>query len=280
MRLCSACTTGVAIVWLLSISGCGGPSLDPFASAGSSSGGGDAAGTLGGGGGNVVSDGGSAGQTSAAGSQNINTGGTTEGGGGGATAGASAAGRSAVVEPGSACFGHTQVPEALLANCETGMKGWFGYTGGSSTPVTELHPGAEDSITAADFHGGYAESAGMGISMFCDDVSSYDGVSFWAKGRGDDHVRFLVAVPGSDAKPGRGDCDPAQVKCNDHPGKALVLTDTWTKFTVTWDELAQYGWGEPAQFTGIANSVLWINDGTVDSFDFAIDDVTLVKTAP
>ncbi len=117
----------------------------------------------------------------------------------------------------------------------------------------------------------------MGLSLFCDDVSAFDGISFWAKGRGDDHVRFLIAIPATDAKPGRGDCNPDQVKCNDHPGKALILSSDWAEYTVTWDELAQYGWGEPATFAGIANSLLWINDGPVQSFDFSVDDVKLIK---
>ena len=70
------------------------------------------------------------------------------------------------------------------------------------------------------------------------------------------------------------------MKCNDHPGKALELKAGWAQYSVAWYELAQYGWGEPAKFAGVVNSLLWINDGSVDSFDFAIDQVTLLETAP
>jgi hypothetical protein len=70
------------------------------------------------------------------------------------------------------------------------------------------------------------------------------------------------------------------VKCNDHPGKAFVLESKWKQYTVTWSELKQYGWGEPATFGGVANSLLWINDGPVQSFDFAVDQVRLVTREP
>ena len=53
----------------------------------------------------------------------------------------------------------------------------------------------------------------------------------------------------------------------------------WKQYTVAWDELEQYGWGEPATFAGIANSLLWINDGPVESFEFAVDEVRLVGGA-
>jgi hypothetical protein len=210
-------------------------------------------------------------------SSEAGSGGQPSGSGGVAGAGgAGGSGAIAIVDPSSACFGQTLVPAALLADCEGGMKGWFGYVGNSSLAVSEVHPGADSSATAADFQGGQASSSGMGISLFCDDVSSYAGISFWAKGQGGEHLRFLVAIPATDAKAGRGDCDPAKVKCNDHPGKAFDLKAEWTQYTVTWDELEQYGWGEPATFAGIANSLLWINDGPVDSFDFAVDEVELV----
>lgn len=89
-----------------------------------------------------------------------------------------------------------------------------------------------------------------------------------------------MAIPQTDALPGRGDCNPKTVKCNDHPGKPIVLESTWQQYFVAWSELKQAGWGEPAEFHGVANSLLWTNDGSVQSFDFAVDEVRLVPRKP
>jgi hypothetical protein len=299
MRFCSQCGIGLGVSWLL-LAACGGPALDPFARGSSLAGGaGDnqtttgavagvgAAGVGAAGAVTAGSDGGSsslAGAATVAGSAPGSAGGGAENTTGGALpasggeAGAdNGGGGGVVVDPNSACFGHTVVPKPLLADAEAGTKGFFAYVESQAATVSLVHPGAFGSAAAIDFHGGKAQSSGMGFGLFCDDVSSFAGVSFWAKGRGGEHLRFLVAIPATDATPGRGDCNPQQVKCNDHPGKALVLTSDWKQYTVTWGELEQYGWGEPATFAGIANSLLWINDGPVDSFDFVVDEVRLLS---
>jgi hypothetical protein len=167
------------------------------------------------------------------------------------------------------------VPAPLVSDFEQGSERWFAYVDAHEVAVGEQHPGAAGSQSAARFAGGEAAAAGIGIGMFCDDVSSFDGVSFWAKGHGGERLRFLVAIPATDATPGRGDCDAQHVECNDHPGVGITLGSEWTHYTVSWSELEQYGWGEPASFAGIANSLLWINDGPVDAFEFAIDEVRL-----
>ncbi|HEY1536095.1 MAG TPA: hypothetical protein VGF76_18875 [Polyangiaceae bacterium] len=163
---------------------------------------------------------------------------------------------------------------ALLADSEANLNGWFAFVDAVQTEVVAAHPGADNTNTAVEFRGGHAVSSGMGWGLFCSDVSRYSGVSFWAKGRGGDHIRFQVAVPATDGQPGRGDC---LAECNDHPGESLVLTNAWKQYTVHWDELHQEGWGARGNFAGIANSLLWINDGAVDSFDFEVDQVSLVK---
>ena len=298
MRFCSRCSVGLGLGWLLLSVSCGGPSLDPFAPGAALGGGAGANSTLtaavgGGGTTGAVSGSDDAGRPGSGAVGGSSDGGAPSGsagtpaeqagsapmpwGGESGNGAGGAGGTGVVVDPDSACFGHTLVPPVLLADAEAGLKGFFAYVGSSSAPLSLVHPGAANTSAAIDFHGGKADSSGMGVGMFCDDVSSFAGVSFWAKGRGGEHLRFLVAIPATDATKGRGDCDPAQVKCNDHPGKALVLSNEWKQYTVAWNELQQYGWGEPATFGGIANSLLWINDGPVDSFDFVVDEVTLVS---
>jgi hypothetical protein len=95
------------------------------------------------------------------------------------------------------------LPQALLADCEAGTKDWFAYTDDSTASVGAVHPGAADTEAAVGFKGGAAKSSGVGFVLFCDDVSTYVGISFWAKGKGGEHMRFLVAIPETDAVPGR-----------------------------------------------------------------------------
>ncbi len=289
---------GAAGVVLLAA--CGGPSLDPFAggtaqppAAGgsvSSSGGSEAGGPQAGSfsanpAGGTVSSAGTLNTAGAAGSDAGNmsgmggataAGGGAQGGSGGNTALGGDAGSGVVVPLGSACRGHTVVAQPLLANCEAGAQGWFAYLDDHDVAVSVERPGATGTQTAVRFKGGSAKSSGIGFGLFCDDVSSYQGISFWAKGNGGEHMRFLVAIPETDAQPGRGDCNPAAAKCNDHPGNPFVLDSQWKQFTVSWSDLNQYGWGSPAHFAGIANSLLWINDGPVEKSDFEVDEVRLV----
>lgn len=287
-----AATSARVVALLVFTLGCGGPKLNPFEGSSVPGGGGGghggsvgssgaahggSAGSVSGGSSGTAPSAGSAGDVmggASAGTMSVVEGGTDPGVAGAASEG----GTGVVVDPGSVCAGQLRTPESLLSDCETGLEGWFGYVDGAEANVTEQHPGADDSSTAAHFAGGEAEESGMGIGMFCDDVSGFDGVAFWA--RGPARIRFLVAIPATDATPGRGDCDPDKLKCNDHPGVALELDDEWTLYSVHWDELEQYGWGEPASFDGIVNSLLWINDGPVDSFELAVDDVRLFKSKP
>jgi hypothetical protein len=277
---------------------CGGPSQNPFADDGASlsvastatgGGGASTASSNAGGSGNASSgtagapvlDAGSS-SGGAAGSVSAPTppGGMASGGSDGAagSAGSGAALPTAVLAPTSSCYGKLRVPDPVVSDCElNGVKGWFGYVNDTRVVPVALHPGANGTQTAAEFKGQQADISGVGISLFCDDVTRYAGVSFWAKGNGGEHLRFLAAVPGTDAAIGRGDCVPAQMTCNDHPGKPFELAAGWNQYTVRWDELKQIGWGSPASFDGVINSLLWINDGPVMSFDFAIDEVQLIE---
>lgn len=95
-----------------------------------------------------------------------------------AAAGNGPEGDSVVIPPQSACFAHTVVPPLLLADCEAGSKDWFAYADDHQAPVAVIHPGAGATQTAVRFAGGAAKNAGVGLGLFCADVSSFAGVSF------------------------------------------------------------------------------------------------------
>lgn len=244
-------------------------------SAGSSSGG--SAGSAGAqGGAQPIAGGGAGGGTGGTAPMGGSAGALTAGGGG-LTGGA---GAPPVVVPGVACKNKVVPAFANVGDFEQGVEGWGAYVNKDFGVVTSTAPGASLSQLAATFAGGFAEQSGMYHQMPCTDVSAFDGISFWAKGRGGDHVRFLAAIPGTQPITDGGDCDVNTKTCWDHPGKLFILTNQWQRYSASWKELDQLGWGSPASFGNVVSSVNWINDGTVASFEFSIDQVRLYKGSP
>jgi hypothetical protein len=191
----------------------------------------------------------------------------------------SSGGAGGIVHPPSVCDGQLVVPDLLIANFEDGVGGWTGYLGDNPLLPEISQPGADTTEHALRFKGGKASTSGVFHLLPCSDVSDFDGVQFWAKGKGGDMVRFLAVIPGTDPTPGVGDCDPNAGKCSDHPGKLFTFSASWQQYHASFAELKQYGWGIKASFDSVINAVLWINDGPVDNFDFAIDEVSLYKAA-
>jgi hypothetical protein len=197
-------------------------------------------------------------------------------------AGAPSAGGTAgagTVNAPSVCDAKLVVPGALIADFEDSVATWSGYVGDNPLAVESTQPGADMTEHALRFKGGKASTSGVFHLMPCSDVSAFDGVQFWAKGKGGDMVRFLAVIPGTDPTPGVGDCDSNAGKCSDHPGKLFTFGPEWGLYRASFAELKQYGWGIKASFNSVLNAVLWINDGPVDDFDFAIDEVALYKAA-
>ena len=157
------------------------------------------------------------------------------------------------------------------------MAGWFGYMDANPAPVSSIQPGAHGTQHAADFSGGAAKISGMYSQLPCRDVSDFDGITFWGKSNGNSKVRFLAVIPATDPTANVGDCDPNTETCSDHPGKPFTFTSEWTQYYAAWKDLKQLGFGAKASFAGVLNAVLWINDGAVDHFDFAIDEVSFYQ---
>ena len=179
----------------------------------------------------------------------------------------------------SVCDGKTVKADALIADFEAGVLGWSGYLEGGPYAVLSAQPGAESTGHALRFVGAYATTSGFYHLLPCTDVSEFDGLQFWAKGKAGELVRFLAVVPGTDPAPIVGDCHEPPMKCSDHPGMQFKLSNEWKLYQAPWTELKQYGWGTKAGFYSVINAVLWINDGTVNNFDFSIDEVSLYKDA-
>ncbi|HEY3666286.1 MAG TPA: hypothetical protein VGL19_09810 [Polyangiaceae bacterium] len=252
------------------------------AGAGGSSPESDSGGTSGSAAGHVSASGASSGGAPASGGA-VDSAGSAAGGaaaGGAPTAGAPAMGGMAGgVSPPSACDAKLVVPDALIADFEGGVAGWSGYLGTNPLQLDTVQPGADMTDLALRFKGGKATTSGVFHLMPCSDVSDFDGVQFWAKGRGGDMVRFLAVIPATDPTAVIGDCDPKAGKCSDHPGKLFELGPDWELHQASFAELKQYGWGIKASFNSVINAVLWINDGPVNDFDFSIDEVSFYNAA-
>jgi basic endochitinase B len=123
----------------------------------------------------------------------------------------------------------------------------------------------------------------------CYDASAYKGISFWFKGDPSKAPWLKVSVitpPTAQATEG-GTCVQgagAGNECYDHFSVHLFkVSNIWTRYAITWQQLAQYGWGQnvartvrpETQIIGINFSPVWDNDAAPNKgFDFWVDDVS------
>lgn len=171
---------------------------------------------------------------------------------------------------------------------------WYTYVDASGTvtppadSTTPFEPSSEDaqtgSYSAVLSGSGVTEYAGMGLSLNDNcpyDASAFDGISFWAKG--DATVTFSIAT--HETVPSDMDGGSCADDCHNHfAAPAIALTDEWTEYSFTWDELAQgSGWGTPATFSSAEISKLqWQVSGSAAGLEFKImvDNVSFTPRGP
>jgi hypothetical protein len=265
---------------------CSSGSADPNAAQTGNSGG-----TTSNAGSNGNDDGGSSnsnngGATNGSGGNNSSNGGTNNGNGGSQSEGGESGneggtGGSAPDEP-SVCDGATDVRLTNngyvdnLEDPETDTDAfWDSYVddmGGMAENRAFVSPGALGTATAIHYAGSTGTTPGMAYagltrSLGCTDVSAFDGISFWAMGT--DGLEIFMQVGTPDTQKEGGDC---LEMCYDHPEKSIVLSDQWSQYAVTWDELAQQGFGNPAEFEGMTVLLNWRT--AIGDFDFSIDEIS------
>lgn len=117
------------------------------------------------------------------------------------------------------------------------------------------------------------------------DLSAYSGLSFWAKGTQGLKIRLNVTTRASRGSAQNGTC--LGTNCNDHFGKFIDISPTWTLYTVSFATLAQQGWGTVVmKDLAHAGSVDFLYVGELSSpsltfdnpstFELLIDDVKLL----
>jgi hypothetical protein len=106
-------------------------------------------------------------------------------------------------------------------------------------------------------------------SIFCIDISAFDGVSFWAKAaKAGSKVGVNFVVPATNDVPGGGDCVTG---CYVHPQKAVTLTTEWAQYSVTFAEAA----GGKVKVTNKIQEIGWLSPDS--NWDFSIDEIQFYK---
>jgi|GEM_PF-1760859 len=78
------------------------------------------------------------------------------------------------------------------------------------------------------------------------DASKYTGISFWARVDAGTTSVLRIAFPDKDTFPDGGICQTnvtGPTQCFDHYGARKTLGTTWQKYTVSFKEITQDGWG-------------------------------------
>jgi chitinase len=133
----------------------------------------------------------------------------------------------------------------------------------------------------------------------CYDASAYKGISFWLKGNvgSAPYVKVSIATPKTIpmAEGGDDSCMAAQQCYNHFTVQYFRVSDVWTRYAFTWEQLAQ-GWDNSTgtiprdyeaqtQITGLNFAPVWPDENPATpimnkSFDFFIDDVSFDIAGP
>jgi hypothetical protein len=148
--------------------------------------------------------------------------------------------------------------------------------------MSELDPPRSGSHYAArSYGGGFTDwGAGIGFELYNQkayDVSSYAGISFWARRAPNKASALRFAVTDSATAPRGGQCREHE-GCSDYFGSDLSLGTAFRRYSFTWSELAQEGWGEPHPDSVNTSQIYGVRfqADPLEDFDFWVDDIALL----
>jgi len=151
--------------------------------------------------------------------------------------------------------------------------------------MSELVPPRSGSHYAARSHGGgfTGWGAGIGFELYNQkayDLSRYAGIAFWARRGPDSTAALRFALTDSATAPRGGQCAQGDdiSRCSDYFGADLSLDTVFRRYSLTWQELEQVGWGKPLPPSLNAAEVYGVRFqiGSAEPFDFWIDDIALL----
>jgi chitinase len=132
----------------------------------------------------------------------------------------------------------------------------------------------------------------------CYNASAYQGLSFWMKGDPTKApwMKLSIMTPQSVEAAQGGSCiqppvghPPTQLECYDNFSVHLFkVSNIWTRYAITWQQLAQFGWGQPitgvkgeSQIIGLNFSPVWDLDTAPNkAFDLWFDDLSFDVNGP
>lgn len=173
---------------------------------------------------------------------------------------------------------------------------WFAFNDKSSSSqfpstdaetfvMSELSPSRAGSHRAARSHGGgFTEwGAGIGFELYNQkayDLSRYAGIAFWARRAPGTASALRFAVTDANTAPRGGKCQDYvdYSTCSDYFGVDLSLSTAFRRYSFSWKELSQEGWGEPHPDSIETTAIYGVRFQTdpVEDFDFWIDDIALL----
>jgi len=151
--------------------------------------------------------------------------------------------------------------------------------------MSELDPPRSGSHYAARSHGGGFTKwgAGIGFELYSQkayDLSSYAGITFWARRAPSTATALRFALTDSATTPRGGQCHEYvdYSTCSDYFGADLSLGTAFRRYSFTWLELSQEGWGDPQPASVNTSKVYGVRfqADPLEDFDFWIDDIALL----
>jgi hypothetical protein len=115
------------------------------------------------------------------------------------------------------------------------------------------------------------------------DASRYNAITFWARTTASDAAKFSASVrvqfPDRDTDPDGQVCTAdGSLGCSDHYGRTIVLSTTWTKYTIRFNQLQQAGFGQPASGFDAAHLYgIEFQFALGSTFDCWIDDIAFTS---
>lgn len=198
-------------------------------------------------------------------------------------------------QPEGTLSGDTSGPASLIDDLEDGdtqilaqdgrQGTWFAYDDGSQGTRSDLRVepgGAEGTASAICIDGSGFTTWGGGIALNLNapatpralyDASAYTGISFWARGSA---TPFRAMVVDEFTDPAEGLCSG----CYDHFQKPFTPSQEWQKFTFSWQQLKQQGFGDTQPNVCAADVfALQFQWPTNTSFELCLDDVAFTNAA-
>jgi hypothetical protein len=126
----------------------------------------------------------------------------------------------------------------------------------------------------------YNVAIGREPGVFCVDISSFTGVSFWAKAAtGGSTISLNFVVPQANepvlndagVQVGGGDC---QTNCYSYPHVSFTLTTSWAQYTAEFSAAI----GGTAKVSSVIQEVEWISPDT--NWDFTLDEIAFYSGTP